>query len=116
MTTCAICLNTVRETRQNKPIRCGHLFHSHCIEKWKERGNQTCPVCRKIFDGENFKVQVTIRNMLQERTSNLMVGDDFIFDVLDIFFDVSNVPDIESLLSDFGMSVSDFDTTVFDTE
>ena len=116
MTTCAICLNTVRETRQNKPIRCGHLFHSHCIEKWKERGNQTCPVCRKIFDGENFKVQVTIRNMLHERTSNLMVGDDFIFDVLDIFFDVSNVPDIESLLSDFGMSVADFDTTVFDTE
>ena len=116
MTTCAICLNTVRETRQNKPIRCGNLFHSHCIEKWKERGNQTCPVCRKIFDGENFKVQVTIHNMLHERTSNLMVGDDFIFDVLDIFFDVSNVPDIESLLSDFGMSVSDFDTAVFDTE
>ena len=36
-TTCAICLNPVRETRQNKPIRCGHLFHSHCIEEWKRR-------------------------------------------------------------------------------
>ena len=116
MTTCAICLNTVRETRQNKPIRCGHLFHSHCIEKWKERGNQTCPICRKIFDGENFKIQVTIHNIIPERTSNLMVQDEFIFDVLDIFFDVSNVQDIESLLSDFGMSVSDFDTLVFDTE
>ena len=54
--------------------------------------------------------------MLYERTSNLMVQDEFIFDVLDIFFDVSNVQDIESLLSDFGMSVSDFDTLVFDTE
>ena len=116
MTTCAICLNPVRETRAHQPLRCGHLFHSHCIENWKNRGNQTCPVCRKIFDGENFKVQVTVHNMLHETSNTVEVTDQFLFDVLDVFFDVDNLIDMESLLRDFGVSMSDLDPAVLNTE
>ena len=96
MTTCAICLNTVRLTRNNQPIRCGHLFHSSCISEWKERGNSRCPMCRKLFDCENFRVQITIENNINE-TSN-------------------TTEDLDSILSDFGMTITNFDPSIFDTE
>lgn len=116
MTTCSICLNEVRETRYNQPIRCGHLFHSHCIDSWKKRGKVTCPVCRKVFDGTQFKVQVTVWNNMTETSNVLDVENDFVFDALDVFFDVDNITDLDSLLSDFGISVTDFDPSVLNTE
>ena len=116
MTQCAICLNEVRQTRTNTPIRCGHLFHSHCLQNWKNKGKQTCPVCRKIFDGENFRVQITVHNLFEDTSNTVTIEDDFIFDALDIFFDVENENDVSSLLSDFGVSVSDFDPLVLNTE
>ena len=115
-TTCAICLNPVRETRQNPALRCGHVFHSHCIEDWKSRGKQTCPVCRKIFDGSNFRVTVTIQNLIHDSNVITQVDDACIFDTLDAFFDVDHVDELESLLSDFGVSVSNLNPIIFDTE
>ena len=116
MCQCAICLNDVRQTRHNKPIRCGHLFHTHCLEGWKSRGKQTCPICRKIFDGANFRVQITVHNMFETTSNTLLIDNDYIFDALDIFFDVENEGDLSSFLSDFGVSVSDFDPSIFNTE
>jgi hypothetical protein len=114
MTTCAICLNTVRETRRHVPIRCGHLFHSHCIDDWKKRGKSTCPVCRKIFDGSQYKVQLTVHNMYNETSNTLTVHDNMF--ALDVLFEVQNVVDLDSLLSDFGVGVTDFDPFIFDAE
>ena len=114
--TCAICLNPVRETRQNPALRCGHVFHSHCIEDWKSRGKQTCPVCRKIFDGSNFRVTVTIENLIHDTDVIRQVDDAYIFDTLDAFFDVDRVDELESLLSDFGVSMSNLNPIIFDTE
>ena len=115
-TTCAICLNPVRETRHNKPIRCGHLFHSHCIENWKFMGKQTCPICRKIFDGGSFRVTLTIENLIHDRTVVRELEDEFIFDTLDAFFDVEDASELESLLADFGVSMSNLDPLVLNTE
>ena len=115
-TTCAICLNPVRETRQNPALRCGHVLHSHCIEDWKSRGKQTCPVCRKIFDGSNFRVTVTIENLIHDTDVIRQVDDAYIFDTLDAFFDVDRVDELESLLSDFGVSMSNLNPIIFDTE
>ena len=116
-TTCAICLNPVRETRRNTPLRCNHLFHSHCIEDWKARGKQTCPVCRKIFDGTNFKVTIKIENMLNHSTFTTPVEEEhYIFDTLDAFFDIEDTDDLESLLRDFGVSVSNLDPIILNTE
>tara|TARA_B100000497_G_scaffold37874_1_gene44487 strand:+ start:2044 stop:2193 length:150 start_codon:yes stop_codon:yes gene_type:complete len=47
------------------------------------------------------------------------LNEDSIFDVLDLFdinFDVENQPDLDSILADLGVSLSDFDSSVFDTE
>ena len=116
MTQCAICLNEVRQTRTNTPIRCGHLFHSHCLQNWKNKGKQTCPVCRKVFDGENFRVQITVHNLFEDTSNTVTIEDDFIFDALDIFFDIETETDLSSLLGDFGVSVADFDPSILNTE
>ena len=116
---CSICLNEVRVTRSNPPIRCGHVFHSECIEKWKEQGKNTCPTCRKVFDASQFKIVVTIQNNYTEASNSVSLNEETILDVLDLFditFDVENQPDLDSILSDLGVSLTDFDSTILDAE
>jgi len=117
MATCAICLSAVRETRSNTPIRCGHLFHSHCIDHWKQQGKNTCPVCRKIFDGSKYKVQVIVHNMSSQTSNTLNVyNNEITLEALDVIFEVQNIVDLDSLLTDFGVSMSDFDALILDAE
>ena len=119
MSTCSICLNEVRSTRTNPPIRCGHMFHSHCLQEWKDKGKNTCPVCRKIFDGSQFKIVVTIQNNYTAASNSVSLNEESIFNVMDLFditFDVEEALDLDSLLSDLGVSLSDFDPSVLDTE
>ena len=119
MSTCAICLNEVKSTRNNPPIRCGHIFHSHCLEKWKSQGKNTCPTCRKVIDASHFKITVTIQNNFTTVSNSVSLNEDTIFDVLDLFditFDIENQPDLGSVLTDLGMSLTDFDASILDTE
>ncbi|MDB4345966.1 hypothetical protein OAA41_00185 [bacterium] len=73
-------------------------------------------MCRKIFDGSNFRVTVTIQNLIHDTDVIRQVDDAYIFDTLDAFFDVDRVDDLESLLSDFGVSMSNLNPIIFDTE
>ena len=119
MSTCSICLSEVRCTRTNPPARCGHMFHSHCLQEWKNRGKNTCPTCRKVFDASPFKITVTIQNNYTAEANSVSLNEESILDVLDLFdinFDVENLPDIESILSDLGMGLTDFDPSVFHAE
>ena len=119
MSTCAICLNEVRCTRTNPPIRCGHMFHSHCLQGWKEQGKNTCPTCRKVFDTSQFQIIVTIHNNYTAMANSVSLNEESIFNVMDLFditFDVQDTMDLDSILSDLGVSLTDFDPTVFDTE
>mgnify|MGYP001295424945 CR=1 FL=1 len=118
-TTCSICLNEVKQTRHNT-IRCGHIFHASCIERWKEQGKHTCPVCRKVFDVSQFKVTVTVENRFTARTSNtLNMNESQVFNIIDLIdlnFDADSEEDLESLLRDFGMSIADLDAAILDAE
>ncbi len=116
MTQCAICLNDVRQTRNSKAIRCGHVFHSHCLENWKKKGKVTCPVCRKVFDGSKFRVQVTVFNDYEATSNTMCLNNELVLDALDLIFNVEHEEDLTSVLSDFGMSMTDFDPSVFNTE
>eukprot|EP00835_Amoeboradix_gromovi_P001543 NODE_72_length_23514_cov_0.560624.p4 type:complete len:467 gc:universal NODE_72_length_23514_cov_0.560624:15226-13826(-) len=40
---CSICLN--RLSNDARILRCGHYFHSRCVEQWREKVN-SCPICR----------------------------------------------------------------------
>ena len=60
---------------------------------------------------------VTIRNTINDITFVRDVDEDqYIFDTLDAFFDIENASELESLLADFGMSMSNLDPLVLDTE
>jgi hypothetical protein len=119
MSTCSICLSEVRCTRKNPPARCGHMFHSHCLQEWKDQGKNSCPICRKIIDGAQFKITVTVQNNYTATANSVSLNEDSIFNVLDLFdinFDVDEVPDLDSILADLGVSLSDFDTSILDAE
>ena len=116
MTQCAICLNDVRQTRNSKSIRCGHVFHSHCIENWKKKGKVTCPVCRKVFDGSNFRVQITVHNDYEVTSNTVCLENELVLDALELIFNVNHEDDLTSVLGDFGMSMTDFDPSILNTE
>ena len=119
MSTCSICLNEVKATRSNPPLRCGHIFHSHCLQEWTNRGKNTCPTCRKVFDVSQFKIVVSIQNNYTAVANSVSLNEESIFTVMDLFdlnFDVETQPDLESILTDLGVSLADFDSGVFDAE
>ncbi len=119
MSTCSICLAEVRSTRNNPSIRCGHIFHTHCLDRWKEQGKNTCPTCRRVFDVSQFKVEVTIHNNYTHTSNVVSLNDESMLSVLDLFdisFDADSVLDLNSILVDFGLTLSDFDSSIFNAE
>ncbi|PIN12759.1 Anaphase-promoting complex (APC), subunit 11 [Handroanthus impetiginosus] len=47
---CSICLMEFeKEDMVNKLPICGHLFHMDCLEKWLDRCQFTCPLCRSML-------------------------------------------------------------------
>ncbi|KAL7088637.1 hypothetical protein ACP275_13G140000 [Erythranthe tilingii] len=47
---CSICLMEFeKEDLVNKVPRCGHVFHMECMEKWLDRCQFTCPLCRSLL-------------------------------------------------------------------
>jgi hypothetical protein len=72
-----------------------------------------------VFDASNFKIIVTIQNNYTAAANSVSLSENSIFDVLDLFditFDVENQPDLDSILADLGVSLTDFDPTILDAE
>jgi hypothetical protein len=72
-----------------------------------------------VFDASQFKIVVTIQNNYTAAANSVSLNEESIFDVLDLFditFDVENQPDLDSILADLGVSLSDFDPTILDAE
>ncbi|PIN22373.1 hypothetical protein CDL12_04912 [Handroanthus impetiginosus] len=46
---CSICLMEFQQQDLvNKLPKCGHVFHMGCLEKWLDRCQFTCPLCRSF--------------------------------------------------------------------
>ncbi|MFS7959745.1 putative transcription factor C2H2 family [Helianthus anomalus] len=43
---CVVCLSAIRDDDVIKELRCGHLFHEVCLDRWLGFRNRTCPLCR----------------------------------------------------------------------
>ncbi|CDP00531.1 unnamed protein product [Coffea canephora] len=43
---CAVCLCTIAESDEAKRLRCDHVFHKVCLDRWFGYGQVTCPLCR----------------------------------------------------------------------
>jgi hypothetical protein len=76
-------------------------------------------MCRKVFDASKFRVTVQIQNNVTEVVDTVTLNQESMFDVLDLFdinFDFEDLVDLDSLLSDLGVSRADLDSSIFDTE
>ena len=89
---CSICMEPMTQ-RNSKELPCGHRFHKKCINKWKNEGNRTCPLCREPFDLPEFRVTVTIEPLID---SNIYQN---------VTFDSSN--SFSSIVSNVGLNVDE---------
>lgn len=127
---CSICLNSIRKTRSTTELPCGHLYHKKCINSWEDRGNETCPLCRKNMAKNDFRVTLTIENLRKDNNVSMnlnfeniqtmfqrmgMTGEDFGMLSTDIVFDADDLESLESILEDIGVSITDVDPSILNT-
>ena len=86
--TCSICLNEVKPTRNNA-IRCGHIFHKSCIERWKSQEPEFL-----IADEPTTALDVTIQGqileLIQQLQERLQMSVQFITHDLGVISEVSD--------------------------
>ncbi|KAB8265806.1 hypothetical protein BDV32DRAFT_35763 [Aspergillus pseudonomiae] len=46
---CAICMDSIEGETYIRPLTCGHIFHSSCVDPWLTRRRASCPLCNKSF-------------------------------------------------------------------
>ena len=71
------------------------------------------------WNPSQFKIDVTIHNNYTQVSNVVSLNQDSILDVLDLFdisFEAENTLDLNSILSDLGITLADFDAAILDTE
>ncbi|XP_041014197.1 RING-H2 finger protein ATL14-like [Juglans microcarpa x Juglans regia] len=43
---CAVCLCKIEEGEEIRELRCDHIFHRICLDRWLGYNRVTCPLCR----------------------------------------------------------------------
>ncbi|KAJ6138504.1 hypothetical protein N7471_004990 [Penicillium samsonianum] len=46
---CAVCLEQVDRTQEIRELRCLHVFHRECLEKWFLGDHFNCPLCHRAY-------------------------------------------------------------------
>lgn len=128
---CSICLSSIRKTRSTTELPCGHLYHKTCIGKWESRGNETCPLCRQHMSNNKFRVTLKIENLKNNNNNIINISFSDIQDLIermgiteeeldigstDIVFDAEDLESLQSILADLGVSSSNIDSSVLNTE
>ncbi len=53
---CIICLEDSSHPQLYSLLKCGHIFHDTCINKWMRKNKGICPVCRtRIYEDTILK-------------------------------------------------------------
>ena len=55
--TCCICLNVMKDKCDVTKLKCNHIFHFKCLEKWVEN-KEVCPFCRGKIEFKSVKKNV----------------------------------------------------------
>jgi hypothetical protein len=45
--TCSICLDDYCLGEYKKTLKCSHIFHKKCIDRWFKKDHLECPLCRE---------------------------------------------------------------------
>lgn len=71
---CAVCLCRMEEGEEIRELKCSHIFHRACFERWGGYGRWTCPLCRNHVNFENSNagddMNVLVFNFSQIRTTH----------------------------------------------
>ncbi|QQK41046.1 putative transposable element [Penicillium digitatum] len=46
---CAVCLEQVDRTQEIRELRCLHVFHRECLERWFLGDHFNCPLCHRAY-------------------------------------------------------------------
>ncbi|KAJ5541443.1 hypothetical protein N7494_006519 [Penicillium frequentans] len=46
---CAVCLEQVDRSEEIRELRCLHVFHRECLEKWFLGDHYNCPLCHRAY-------------------------------------------------------------------
>ncbi|WMV22732.1 hypothetical protein MTR67_016117 [Solanum verrucosum] len=46
---CAVCLCKIEDGEEVRELKCEHLFHKVCLDRWMGCGRKTCPLCRNYL-------------------------------------------------------------------
>ncbi|KAL3631294.1 hypothetical protein CASFOL_024278 [Castilleja foliolosa] len=57
---CAVCLCRIDEGDEIRELRCDHLFHKVCLDRWLGCGHVTCPLCRNNLKPRRFAAEELI--------------------------------------------------------
>jgi hypothetical protein len=49
---CSVCLCDIKRS-QEIILPCRHIFHKRCVKRWFNRGQRSCPLCRRIIPLHN---------------------------------------------------------------
>ncbi|XP_008805361.2 E3 ubiquitin-protein ligase RNF126-like [Phoenix dactylifera] len=55
---CVFCLSNIEEGEEIRELRCRHLFHKSCFDRWIEHGRAACPLCRNSLILQETKAKV----------------------------------------------------------
>ncbi|KAJ6079129.1 hypothetical protein N7467_008882 [Penicillium canescens] len=50
---CAVCLEQVDRAHEIRQLRCLHVFHRECLEKWFLGDHFNCPLCHRAYYASN---------------------------------------------------------------
>ena len=73
---CAVCLCEIGEGEEIRQLRCDHLFHRVCLDRWLGYRRLTCPLCRGSLFPCTTITECGVRvEVLLFKFSSLISGD-----------------------------------------
>lgn len=55
---CAVCLCKIDDGDEITELRCDHVFHKVCLDRWLGYGHVTCPLCRNNVKPPQFTAEL----------------------------------------------------------
>ncbi|KAL4864657.1 hypothetical protein BDV12DRAFT_9000 [Aspergillus spectabilis] len=46
---CVVCLDPVLRSHEIRELKCLHVFHKECLEKWYLQDHFNCPLCHRAY-------------------------------------------------------------------
>ncbi|KNG87320.1 RING finger domain protein [Aspergillus nomiae NRRL 13137] len=46
---CVVCLESVLPSQEIRELKCLHVFHKECLEKWYLQDHFNCPLCHRAY-------------------------------------------------------------------